>query len=149
VQTLHGPIGDHTSSFRTECVALRICLEYIRTTYLSNLPMGPMEVRICTDSISAVCALKAGYLLSLGLPSSKWRLHSAYVAVSGHLIQTIQSIHPPYTILSTHLPGWYQMLTKTLGQILDSSLHKPLTRQERSSFLNQYLCLLLKTDGYV
>lgn len=90
-QTLHGPIGDHTSSFRTECVALWICLEYIRTTYLSNLPMGPVEARICTDSLSAVCALEAGYLRSLGLPSFK--METAYVAVSGHLIQTIESIH--------------------------------------------------------
>jgi hypothetical protein len=53
-QTLLGPAGDHTSSFWVECVTLWICLAYIRTTYIPNLPVGPVEVRICTDSFGLV-----------------------------------------------------------------------------------------------
>jgi hypothetical protein len=59
-QKLHGPAGDHISSFRAECVALRICINHIGVNYLPNLPVRPAEIRICTDSLSALCAMKAG-----------------------------------------------------------------------------------------
>jgi hypothetical protein len=59
-QKLYGLAGEHTSSLQAECVALRICINHIGVNYLPNLPVGPAEIRICTDSLSALCALKAG-----------------------------------------------------------------------------------------
>ena len=52
------PAGRHTSSFRAECVALHSAL-----TELSSLLVGAddvQRVRLCTDSLSALCALAAG-----------------------------------------------------------------------------------------
>jgi ribonuclease HI len=60
-RTFHAAAGNHTSSFRAECVALARCVEAIRDDYLPLADMAePMEIRVCTDSLSALQALESG-----------------------------------------------------------------------------------------
>ena len=61
-ETLRAPAGAQTSSFRAECVALVRCLECIRDSFLPRLTLDAAgaEIRICTDSRSALTALMAG-----------------------------------------------------------------------------------------
>jgi ribonuclease HI len=60
-RTFHAVAGNHTSSVSAECVALTRCVKAIRDDYLPLADMAePMEIRVCTDSMSALQALESG-----------------------------------------------------------------------------------------
>jgi ribonuclease HI len=59
-RAFHAAAGNHTSSFRAECVALVRCLKTVRNDFLSLTDLvKPVEIRICTDSLSALQAFES------------------------------------------------------------------------------------------
>ena len=75
--------GSYSSSFRAEAAALRLCLRDLLEDGRISVPHGA-EIRICTDSRSAVEALQKGPCAQTGrLEEQVWELLNAVTARHG------------------------------------------------------------------